>query len=233
MLLAKLMGRRSNIDLVVGETRHNGDVPLVAAAELGYSPLGVALSRRTEADVPIRAVANHMAAAEEDGLLLALCDVPNAPRRFGLVQTNRGPGFRRNFYERRHVGRDRVWRDFYYAAAYVLFALMNERWPNTTDVELAHPTGHGWLTDLAPSFFDGLGHLADEQRLDLRKIHVNRCCLDNDDEMRSAFGVLNEIQRSAPTRHRPLDVESYDVSRLGLRPHPGISVFRVPLQQPS
>ena len=72
--LPPLMGRDIEIALTFGAGRAPREAPLIAASEVGYSPLGSAT-----AGVPcrdeIQRVGDHMRDAPH-GILLALCECP-------------------------------------------------------------------------------------------------------------------------------------------------------------
>ncbi|RKQ90889.1 hypothetical protein C8N24_0704 [Solirubrobacter pauli] len=228
-MLTELRGQRATISIHYDADVAPADAPMIAAAKVSFSPLGTALGRG-QGDELVRRLSRRMS-SRADGLWLALCDVPDASRRFALVQSDRSSVSVPNFYERHHTRRDEIWRDYYYAAAYVLVREIDRRWPETTDVVLSHPTGHGWPQGLIESVFDGLWHLADNEELTLRHLHVDACCLESPAELERGLDVVDRAQRGGRRRtaHRSLKVDEARVESLGLDGIDGVRLFRVAL----
>jgi hypothetical protein len=200
--LPPLLGRDIEIALTFGAARAPRDAPLIAASEVGYSPLGPATAGLACRD-EIRRVGDSMRDAQH-GILLALCECSD-DRRFALIQSNRSSSEeRRSFYDQRPFGRqDPVWRDFYYLATYTALALIDKHW-GSREVVLSHPTGHGWPENLMPTVLEALGHFADrEPRPALRHLYIHGCCLGGPDDVLRAMEILNREQEGPqPPRHR-------------------------------
>jgi hypothetical protein len=152
------------------------DAPLVTAAELGFHPLGAA---EGDADPNIGVFVGATRDAAR-GMYLGLFDSPTG-KKFALVQDDRG-GAHSSFYERHRPEPERAWRDWFYAAGYVLFSEIDARW-HSTDVVLAHPTGHGWgppqepsLVDMPEAFLNGVAHAMDQSGTALARIWIDSCC---------------------------------------------------------
>src|SRR4051794_28774547 len=133
-MLTELRGRRATISIHYGTDAAPADAPLIVTSEVGFSPL-VASIGRGPGDEQVKRLAGRMQNAA-NGLWLALCDVPDSSRRVALVRSARGSGAAPNFYQKTPTRRGEVWRDYYYAAAYVLFREIDRCWPGTTEVVL-------------------------------------------------------------------------------------------------
>lgn len=183
----------SRVDFLYGTRGAPIDAPLVTAAEAGFHPLGAAGG--TSDDNVAAFCATRVAPR---GQYLGLFDADGG-KRFALVQDDRG-----TFYERHHPRSGHAWRDWFYAAGYVLFTELDARW-RATDVVLAHPTGHGWgsrvapgLRDMPEAFLEGLGQALDAHALALRRVWFDTCCLDGPDEITQAAQRLARAG-AAPT----------------------------------
>jgi hypothetical protein len=229
MRLPPRIGRHGQIEILLGADAVPTDAPLICASRVSYSPLGIALSDAIARD-EIRTLANRMRSAE-DGAYVALIESPPAPRPLALVQDNRGTEGTLNFYQRCQTRKDRVWRDFYYRTTYVVLAQIEEHW-SSADIELSHPTGHGWPTGLVETVLEALGHFADAPRdteLGLKRVHLS-CCLDDLAEpvLQTAVATLNNEQRlTSRPEHRAIVSAEVPIARLGLAEIPGATLLKI------
>jgi hypothetical protein len=199
--------------------------PLICASEMGFCPLGDEL-RFGRWSPAVQGLVGRIADAmrySESGLLLALLDLEDAPRRLALVQDNRGP-----FYERRYGGdhaQAKGWKDFYYSAGYYLAERIDDLWA-APEVELAHPTGWRWHPNVAPPFLEGLRARHISRPLALERVRVNGCC-DGPAAIAAALAIVN---REPLADHRNLHVIEMEFSEIGISiSEPGVHLMRVEL----
>lgn len=227
--LPPLIGDVSQLHVFAGSDQAPPNCPLLCASETGYSPLGGVLNGAGPPVSSIGALADWMRGTA-DGAFVALVDAPPAPRPLGLTQDNRGRGETANFYESRHGDAHGIWRDFYYRSVYTLIAGMDDRW-GATDIELTHPTGHGWPGDLITVVLEALGQLADTRELRVERVHL-ACCLEDlsETETDRALMRLNREQRHASRpKHRDYAVEEFDLASSDAPSLSGATVLRIPL----
>jgi hypothetical protein len=223
-----LAGRAAQapVEILLGKRGCDARAPLIAAAEIGYSPLGGALQG------PVRARVTPLADAlrnATDGAYFALIDSPAPDRRLALIQSDRSGGSSPNFYQQRHARRDTVWRDFYYATVFATLAEIDAAWL-ARDVELSHPRGsHGWPSDLLTVVLEAIGHLADHQALHLRRIFLT-CGEPTTQELHAAVATLNGEQvNPSPPSHREILAQAVPCEQLGVKSTPDASLWRINL----
>jgi hypothetical protein len=140
----------------------------------------------------------------------------------GLIQTDRG-----NFYRSRHTRGDVVWRDFYYATVYTVLSAIDERW-SAPDVELTHPTGTKWPQDLVIVVREVIDHLNADSSLLLQRVHLS--CLHGLTRERVDKAAL-ELGAEPRSGHRPLAVETVELSAVGAPDLMGALVQRIDLPE--
>lgn len=223
--VATLGGRQSRVEILLGADRCPDDAPLIGPSELGMAPLGLALQDH-QLPHDLERLIESMRAAQ-DGALVAIVDAPPAPRRLGIVQSNRSEN--PNFYEL-HRPDKRLWRDFYHRTTYALLQRVDDAW-RAEDIELSHPTGHDWPPDLLPTVMEVLGHLADERALAVKRVHLS-CCLHRLREP-AAISAMRQLNReqasSSPPAHRNVDVTDVSVEQLLGTDVSGVHLFRIDL----
>jgi hypothetical protein len=233
----QLIGLKSSLELAVGAAPRKPDrAPLLCAAELGFCPLGGAGGGRS---VGVSEFVNATR-DRQDGMYLALAGPPLTGRRFLLVQDDRSTGVQPNYYQLKAPDRstvwrskDRVaWRDYYYAAVYVLLTEAADKWRPLRVVEFAHATGHGWPEGLAASMLDALGHACDTHSLGLDRVYVRLCCTDAE-AIEAAVRQLEQIRAAGlQQEHRPINVKKVDAEALDMSAHDGLDVYQVCLPIP-
>jgi hypothetical protein len=204
---AVLAGAKSEIVVTCDHDREwNSNTPLICcSAPKGYVRLPDFISNDPRKD-QILSVADWMTGAR-GGAFVAVFPCTEVSEGLALVQADHDGRGSETFYQRHHQDSHGVWRDFYFQTVYAALKEGDALW-GSEEIQIAHPINGGWDLELITLVLESIGLLADQQELNVKKIHID--CLDGDRirDFQQALSTLNREQaESDGASYREINVK--------------------------
>ena len=152
------------------------DVPVVVAAEVGFSPLGELWPQLERFGVTDKVDALCTQLNSSPHVLVGRMTIPAAPRCFLVLTPSTDSRVYVERWSRRQTWRPDIWKDFVYAVTSVASRLAAAVSQCGT-IRLAHLTPGGWPPDAALASLEAIHHLSVE--CVVQACVFGGCCIDD------------------------------------------------------
>lgn len=190
---AVLVGKNSTLRVTCDHEREwTSAIPLVCcSAPEGYVRLpGFIESDPRKAE--IISVAEWLTGSR-GGAFTVVFPRTKSSQGLALIQADHDGHGNETFYKRLHGESHGVWRDFFFTTIFTALKEGDGLW-ESEQIQIAHPINGGWDLDLITVTLEAIGHLTDQQELNVNTIHLDCLHGDHTRDFEQALSTLNREQ---------------------------------------